>query len=117
MTATTRSPEQVFDHHAQVLGAGDLEGIVSDYSDDAIVICQGETYRGKDGVRRVFTRLLSDVPQASWQLPTMVFAEDVMYLEWKAQSAERHVDDGIDTFVFSDGQIRVQTVRYTLSPS
>jgi len=24
------------------------------------------------------------------------------------------VEDGIDTFVFADGQIRTQTVRYTL---
>ena len=113
--AATRSPQEVFDHHAKVLGGEDLEGIVSDYSDDAVVICQGETYRGKDGVREVFTRLLLDVPQASWQLPTMVFAEDVMYLEWRAQSAGRHVDDGIDTFVFREGEIRVQTVRYSVS--
>jgi len=59
----TRTPEEVFKHHAQALGAGDLEGIVADYADDA-------------GATRV--------------------------------------DDGIDTFVFRDGQIRVQTVRYTL---
>lgn len=115
MTTTTRSPEDVFGHHAKVLGAEDLEGIVSDYTDDAIVICQGKTYRGKEGVREVFTQLLSDVPHASWELPTMVFAEDVMYLEWKAQSAQHRVDDGIDTFVFRDGQIRVQTVRYSLT--
>jgi hypothetical protein len=25
-----------------------------------------------------------------------------------------YVEDGIDTFVFRDGQIRVQAVRYTL---
>ncbi len=112
---TTRTPEEVFSHHAQVLGGEDLEGIVSDYSDDAVVICQGSTYRGKDGVREVFTKLLSDVPQARWQLPTTVFADDVMYLEWKAQSGAQRVDDGVDTFVFRDGQIRVQTVRYTLT--
>ena len=117
MTATTRSPEEVFDHHAQALGAGDLEGIVSDYSEDAILISQGDTYRGRDGVREVFTRLLSDVPQASWQLPTMVFADDVMYLEWRAQSGDRHIDDGIDTVVFREGQIRVQTIRYSVSTS
>ena len=117
MTATTRSPQEVFDHHAQALGAGDLEGIVSDYSEDAILISQGDTCRGKDGVREVFTRLLSDVPQASWQLPTMVFADDVMYLEWRAQSGDRHIDDGIDTFVFREGQIRVQTIRYSVSTS
>jgi hypothetical protein len=27
------------------------------------------------------------------------------------------VEDGIDTFVFRDGLIRVQTVRYTLVPT
>ncbi|MGO9292642.1 MAG: hypothetical protein ACLP52_01960 [Streptosporangiaceae bacterium] len=29
-------------------------------------------------------------------------------------AAATKADDGIDTFVFRDGQIRVQTVRYTL---
>jgi hypothetical protein len=27
------------------------------------------------------------------------------------------IEDGIDTFVFRDGLIRVQTVRYTLQPA
>jgi len=34
----TRTPRQIFQHHGQVLGAGDLDGIVSDYSEDAIFI-------------------------------------------------------------------------------
>ena len=46
-----RSPQEVFQHHAEARGAGDLDGIV---------------------------------------------------------------EDGIDTFIFRDGQIRLQTVRYTL---
>jgi hypothetical protein len=36
-----------------------------------------------------------------------------MLLEWKADSESTRVEDGIDTFVFRDGVIRVQTVRYT----
>lgn len=108
----TRSAEEIFDHHGQALGAEDLEGVVADYAEDAILIVQGDIYRGKDGARAVFTQLLKDVPQATWSLRT-VFAGDVLYLEWKADSAARHVDDGIDTFIFSDGQIRAQTVRYT----
>jgi hypothetical protein len=51
--AAMRSPREVFGHHAQALGAEDLEDIVAD----------------------------------------------------------------IDTFVFRDGLIRVQTVRYTLQPA
>jgi ketosteroid isomerase-like protein len=36
--AATRSPQEVFNHHAQALGAEDLDEIVADYSDDAIFI-------------------------------------------------------------------------------
>jgi ketosteroid isomerase-like protein len=109
-----RTPEEVFAHHAQVLGAGDLEGIVSDYTDDAVFITPAGVLRGKDGIRQAFTKLLSDVPNAAWELPTQIYEGDILLLEWKAESARTRVEDGIDTFVFRDGLIRVQTVRYTL---
>jgi ketosteroid isomerase-like protein len=113
MTAM-RSAEEIFAHHGQALGAEDLEDIVSDYADDAILVVQGDVYRGKDGARDVFTQLLSDVPHASWDLDT-VFAGNVLYLEWKARSdTRRHVEDGVDTFVFDNGKIRAQTIKYTL---
>jgi hypothetical protein len=109
----TRTPEEVFAHHGQALGAEDLEDIVADYSDDAIIVLQKQVYRGKDGARQVFTQLLGDVPQAKWELET-VFADDVLYLEWMATGGGRTVPDGIDTFIFQDGMIRVQTVVYTV---
>jgi ketosteroid isomerase-like protein len=116
MTSVTRTPDEVFAHHGQALGAEDLEDIVADYADDAILIVQKQVYRGKDGARAVFTQLLSDVPQAQWELAT-VFADDVLYLEWKATGGGRKVEDGIDTFIFADGMIRVQTVVYTVQPA
>jgi hypothetical protein len=70
--------------------------------------------RGKDGIRQAFTKLLADVPDAQWALPTQIYEGDVLLLEWTAESARTRVEDGIDTFVFRDGRIRVQTVRYTL---
>jgi hypothetical protein len=105
---TPRSPEEVFAHHGQALTAGNVEEIIADYSDDAIVIAGGEVARGRDGARDVFTRLLEQVPQAVWDVRP-VFAEDVLYLEWSARSGTRQLD-GVDTFVFRDGQIRVQTL-------
>lgn len=113
--STTRTPEDIFAHHGQSLGAQDLEEIVADYSDDAILIVQKEIYRGKEGARQVFIQLLSDVPDAQWELAT-VFADDVLYLEWKATGGGRKVDNGVDTFIFADGMIRVQTVVYTVQP-
>lgn len=112
----TRTPEEVFAHHGQALGAEDLEEILADYSEDALLIVQSKVYRGREGAREVFTQLLSDVPQAEWSLNT-VFADDVLYLEWKATGGGRKVEDGIDTFVFADGMIRVQTVVYHVQPA
>jgi ketosteroid isomerase-like protein len=111
-----RTPEEVFAHHGQALGAEDLEDIVADYTDEAILVVQKKVYRGKDGARQVFTQLLSDVPQAQWELDT-TFADDVLYLQWKATGGGRNIEDGIDTFIFQDGMIRVQTVVYTVRPA
>ena len=110
----TRTPQEVFAHHAQALGAGDLDAIVEDYADDATFITPAGTLRGKDGVRQGFVQLLADVPNADWTLPTQIYEGDVLFLEWTATAASTKVEDGIDTFVFADGQIRVQTVRYTM---
>ena len=54
------------------------------------------------------------MPNAAWALPTRIYEGDVLFLEWTAEAAATRVEDGIDTFVFADGQIRPQTVRYTL---
>ncbi len=40
--------------------------------------------------------------------------DDILFLEWAAHASTNRVEDGIDTLVFRDGLIRVQTVRYTL---
>jgi ketosteroid isomerase-like protein len=110
----TRTPEEIFQHHAQSLGGGDLEGIVADYADDAFFISPAGIKRGKEGIREAFTQLLADVPDAAWTLKTQIYEGDVLFLEWAADAGATRVDDGIDTFVFRDGLIRVQTVRYTL---
>jgi ketosteroid isomerase-like protein len=109
-----RTPEEVFAHHAEALGAGDLDEIVADYADDAVFITPGGVLRGKDGIRAGFTQLLADVPNAAWQVPTQIYEGDVLFIEWKADAEKTRVEDGIDTFIFRDGQIRLQTVRYSL---
>jgi ketosteroid isomerase-like protein len=110
----TRTPEEIFAHHGQALGAGDLDEIVADYADDAVFISPAGVQRGQDGVRLAFTQLLADVPNAAWDLKTLIYEGDVLFLEWAATAAATRVEDGLDTFVFRDGLIRVQTVRYTL---
>jgi hypothetical protein len=108
-----RTPQQIFQHHAEALGAEDIDGVVADYSDDAFFMTPAGVLRGKGGIRQAFTKL-SDIPRAKWNLKTQLYENDVLLLEWTADSAKTKIDDGIDTFVFKDGFIRAQIVRYTL---
>ena len=114
MASTTRTPQEVFQHHAEVLVAGDIDGIVEDYADDAVFITPDGVRHGKKGVREGFEKLLADLPSAEWQVPTQIFEGDLLFIEWNATSERTRAEDGIDTFVFRDGLIRAQTVRYTL---
>ncbi|MGH8932810.1 MAG: nuclear transport factor 2 family protein [Egibacteraceae bacterium] len=109
-----RTPQEIFQHHAEALIAGDLDGIVEDYAEDAVFITPQGVLRGKDGVREGFVRLLDDLPEAQWDVPTQIFEGDVLLIEWTAESKATRATDGIDTFVFTGDHIRVQTVRYTL---
>jgi ketosteroid isomerase-like protein len=109
-----RTPQEVFQHHAEALIAGDLDEIVADYSDDAVFITPAGVLRGQEGVRAGFTQLLADLPSADWAVPTQIFEGDVLFIEWTADAEKTRAEDGIDTFVFRDGLIRAQTVRYSL---
>ncbi len=109
-----RTPQEIFEHHVQALGQGDLEEIVADYADDALFITPQGVKGGTEGVRQGFTEMLEDLPDAEWELKTTIFEENILFLEWGAETDTHRVTDGIDTFVFRGEQILVQTVRYTL---
>jgi ketosteroid isomerase-like protein len=112
----SRTPQEVFAHHGQALAAGNLDQIIADYTDDSVVITPAGASRGKDGIRKMFVKLLDELPNAAWDLKNQILDGDVLFLEWAADSAANRVDDGVDTFVFRDGMIWAQTVRYTLQP-
>lgn len=112
----SRTPQEVFAHHAEALGAEDLDGIVADYREDALFITPTGIRRGRDAIRDAFAQLISELPGATWDLKTQLYEDDILLLEWAADGRTNRVEDGIDTFVFDDGLIRVQTVRYTLIP-
>ena len=112
----SRTPQEVFAHHGRALAAGDLDEIVVDYAEDSVLISPAGVARGKYGIREAFAKLLDDLPDAAWDLKSQIFDGDLLFLEWAADSAVDRVDDGVDTFLFRDGMIRAQTLRYTPHP-
>src|SRR3954447_22665956 len=97
-----RTPQEIFGHHATALIAGDIDGIVEDYADDALFITSQGVLRGKDGVRKGFETLLGALPDAALDVPSQIFEDDILLIQWTATSDKVRVRDGVDTFVFRD---------------
>ena len=110
-----RTPEEIFTHHAQALGAEDVDAILMDYADTAILISPSGVLHGKDAIRNFFADLLQALPKAHWGVKT-IYADNILFLEWTADSARASVSDGVDTFIFQTGLIILQTVRNTTVP-
>jgi len=110
-----RTPEEIFTHHAQALGAEDLDATELDYADSAYLITPSGVLQGKPAIRDFFADVFQALPQAQWGVKT-IYVENVLFLEWTADSRSGSVSDGVDTFIFADGLIRIQTVRCTVVP-
>lgn len=113
----TRTPREIFDHHGTAMDERDLDAILEDYTDRSVVITGERVYRGKREIRAFFSAVLDALPQAQWTVPVAIFEGNVLYLEWTATSSSHHVLDGVDTLVFADGMIAVQTAHATLIKS
>ena len=108
-----RTPEEIFMHHAQSLGAEDAEATALDYAETAYLITQDGVMRGKEAIRGFFAAVFQAIPQAQWGVKT-TYVDNVMFLQWTADSRLGSVSDGVDTFIFANGLIHAQTARYTL---
>lgn len=110
-----RTPEHVFQHHVEALGAEDVAATVQDYAETARVITPAGVKQGKEAIGTFFADLFQTLPKAQWNVKT-IYSDNVLFLEWTADSNRASVSDGVDTFIFENGLIQVQTVRFTAVP-
>ncbi len=105
-----RTVEEILDHHAQAVKDGNLDEIIADYADDAVLISKDTgPVKGKEALRGFFQMLTGGLFAGgeSTDLVRIIDGE-LVYLEWQVESA-KHVATGVDTFVVSGDRIRYQT--------
>ncbi|TXI59077.1 nuclear transport factor 2 family protein [Mycolicibacter arupensis] len=111
-----RSPQEIFDHHLEALLAGDVEELLVDYADDSELITAAGVARGLDGIRAAFSQLSAVLADAKFQIKSQTYSGDVLLLEWSLDATGFGVD-GVDTFLFGEDSIRVQTISQQVRPT
>ena len=113
-TMATRTPRGVFEHHFAALKTGDVDAVMTDYNEDSVVITPAGAARGVRAIREGVIMLLTAIPRATWQLTTQIYHGHILFLQWAADSRNTQINDGVETYLFKDGRIRIQTAHFTL---
>ncbi len=104
---TKRTTQEVLEHHIKYLHAGDLEGTLLDYADNAILVNMGGPKEGLDEIRAFFKDSIANClpAETTYEDVTTYVHKEVAYIIWKADSPFCTIPYGTDTFIVKDGKI------------
>lgn len=98
-------------NHLNSFQKNDLEAVLSDYTNESILITQEATYIGVNEIRIFFTKLITHFPKekSSFELDKIAVENELGYIVWHAQTPSLEVSMGSDTFIIKDDKIYQQT--------
>ena len=104
--------------HVTCFSEGDLEGIVSDYSADAVFFTPNGPLRGHDAIREFFRALIKEFaqPGTTFAMQLQSIDGDFGYALWSAETADNVYEMATDTHVVRDGKIVAQSFAGQIRP-
>ena len=117
-SSSSEVSQKVLDHHLESFGQNDLEAVVSDYTEESIIITPDSTYKGLEQISSFFAGLFPSFPTDSTEISMKsIFVEnEVAYILWDCTTPTLEVPFGTDTFIIEDGKIRIQTFAAVINP-
>ena len=112
------STKDVLDHHLKCFGDGDLKGILSDYSPNAVLFTPDGPLKGVDAISPLFQAISAEFgkPGAVFKMKQQSVDGDYAYILWTAETADNVYEVGTDTFVVRDGKIVAQSFAGKITP-
>ena len=98
-------------HHLSSFQDNDLQAVISDYTNESVLITEGGTYMGPEEIEGFFTDLMVHFPKqdSDFELDKLVAKDGMVYIIWHAKTPSLEVALGSDTFIVKDGKIFQQT--------
>lgn len=105
------STNEVLDRHLTCFAERDVEGVMADYSSDAVFFSPAGALKGPDAIRPLFQSLASEFakPGSSLTVLQRCIEGDHAYITWTAETADNSYEFATDTFFVRDGKIAAQS--------
>ncbi len=108
----------VLDRHLKCFGENNLDGVLADYSSDAVLLTPGGPLKGPDAIKPFFEAFFSEFakPGTSFSMREQFVEGDYAFILWSAETADNSYEDAADTFVVQDGKIVAQSFAAKITP-
>jgi len=112
------STSEVLDRHLKSFAERDLDGVLADYSSDAVLFTPTGSLRGRDAIKPLFQELISEFakPASSFTMQQRCIEGDHAYIVWTAETADNLYEFATDTFVVRNGKIVAQSFAAKIHP-
>jgi ketosteroid isomerase-like protein len=113
-----RSTAEVLDHHLKCFAARDMEGVMADYSADAVFFGPEGALRGPNVIKPVFEKIFAELakPGRSFAMKQRFVEEEYAYIVWTSETADNSYELASDTFMIQNGSIRLQAFTSKVKP-
>jgi ketosteroid isomerase-like protein len=106
------STEAVLNHHLESFGAGDVEELLKDYTDESILITPDGRLTGLDALREAFQGFFTGLFKPGtyeFTMDAMEMEGEVAFIAWHSSNEGAEVTLATDTFIIREGKIAIQT--------
>ena len=112
------STSDVLERHLKSFAEYDVDGVLADYSSDALFFVPGGSLKGPDAIRPLFEGLVSEFakPGSSFTMQMRCIEGDYAYILWTAETADNSYEVATDTFVVRNGKIVAQSFAARIKP-
>ncbi len=95
-----------------------MDGILSDYADDAVLFTPDGPLIGVEAIKTLFVAMFAEFgkPGATFEMLRQTIEGDYAYIFWTAETADNVYEVASDTFVVRDGKIVAQSFAGKITP-
>ena len=103
--------QEVLEHHLKCFGEGNLPGILSDYTPDAVMFTPDGPHKGPSAMKPVFESMFAEFgkPGATFTMKRQSIDGDYAFIFWSAETPDNSYEVATDTFVIRGGKIVAQS--------
>ncbi len=112
------SVNDVLDRHLRSFAERDVDGVLADYSSDAVLFSPAGPLKGPEAIKPLFQTIVSEFakPGSSFTMLQRDSDGDFAYIIWTAETADNSYEFATDTFVVRDGKIVAQSFAAKITP-